>query len=83
MKSDLLMDQMGAGVEWEESKTVSKFWAWEKCRMVVPLTKMGEAGEVDLGHWIKSHMLLMFCAMNFEILIYSSKKANWTQESGA
>ena len=46
-------------------------------------THKGEAGGVDLGQWIKSHMLLMFCAMNFEILIYSSKKANWTSESGA
>ena len=33
------MDQIGAGVEWEESKTVSKFWAWEKCQIVVPLRR--------------------------------------------
>lgn len=61
MKSDLLMDQMGAGVEWEESKTVSKFWAWEKCQMVVPLTRKEVAGGVDLGQWIKSYASYVLC----------------------
>lgn len=52
---------MGHRVEWEESKTVSKFWAWENCQMVVPLTRKEAAGEVDLGQWIKSYASYGLC----------------------
>lgn len=49
------MDQIGAEVEMEESKAVSKVWAWEHCWMVIPLTEMGGIGGVDLGQRIKRH----------------------------